>query len=68
MTIPQETLSKMQTLSDDKMEIIINLVDQMKMKPIDIFDALCEDGASNPMTDSEIDNFVSEVKEERKCY
>lgn len=68
MTIPQETISKMQTLSDDKMAIIINLVDQMTMKPIDIFDALCEDGASNPMTDSEIDNFVSKVKEERKCY
>ena len=68
MTIPQETISKMQTLSDDKMEIIINLVDQMAMKPIDIFDALCENGAANPMTNDEVDDFVAGVKEERKCY
>lgn len=66
MTIPNETLIKMQSLPSEKLNIVINLVNQMALSnPVDVFDALCEDGAKNPMSESEVEEFVSKVRAER---
>ena len=68
MTVPSETVNKMQSLTTEKMAFIINLVDQFSMsEPADIFDALCEDGAKNPMSEEEVDEFVSSVRKERNA-
>ena len=68
MPIPQETITKMQALSSDQMSIVINLVDQLSaMTPLDIFEALRADGQRKPMTDEEIDVFLSDVRAERSA-
>ncbi len=66
MPIPAETISKMQALPSDRMNIVINLVDQLSaMTPIDVFDSLCVSGSKDPMTEEEVDDFVAEVRKER---
>lgn len=68
MSVPEETLVKMQSLPSDKMSLVINLVDQLAaMNPIDIFEALREDGKKNPMNEDDVDNFVSDVRKERNA-
>ena len=67
MNIPAETLEKMNKLQDDQMSFVITLVDQLSRSPMDVFDSLCEQGQKNPMTDEEIDNFVSQVRRERRA-
>ena len=66
MAIPTETLEKMQSLSMDKMTIVIDLVNQLaSSNPVDLFDALCENGAENPMDEEEVRDFVASVRTER---
>ena len=66
MTLPAETMTKIQSLSQDRMNIVINLVDQLAAaSPLDIFDALCEDGARNPMSEDEVEEFISDVRADR---
>ena len=68
MPIPAETISKMQALPSDRMNIVINLVDQLSaMTPLDVFDSLCTNGSQNPMTEDEVDAFVAEVRAERNA-
>lgn len=68
MTIPSDTISKMQSLTSDNLTIVINLVDQLaSSNPTDIFNALCEDGARNPMSEKEVASFVSNVRKERNA-
>ena len=67
MSIPQETLEKMNKLQDDQMNFVITLVDQLSRSPMDIFDSLCEQGQKNPMSDDDIDQFVSQVRSERRA-
>ena len=63
MSVPEETLVKMQSLPSDKMTLVINLVDQLAaMNPVDIFDALREDGKKNSMSEDEVEHFVSDVR------
>ena len=58
----------MKMLSDDKLSIVVDLVNQLSLEdPKDIFTALCENGAQNPMTEEEIDDFVSDVRRERNA-
>ena len=66
MVIPNETLTKMQLLSDDQMSAVVSFVDQLSSsKPIDILNDLCMDGIKNPMTDKEVAEFVADVRKER---
>lgn len=67
MSIPQETLEKMNKLQDDQMNFVITLVDQLSRSPMDIFDSLCEQGQKEPMSDDEINHFVSQVRSERRA-
>ena len=67
MNIPAETLEKMNKLQDDQMSFVISLVDQLSCSPMEVFDALCEQGQKNPMTDDEIDNFVSQARREKRA-
>ncbi len=64
MVVPQETVNKMANLPSEKLSIIVQLVDQMSMNPLDALRSLREDGLKNPMDDEEIDNFVNSVREE----
>lgn len=67
MDIPQSTIQKMKMLSDDKLSIVVDLVNQLSLEdPKDIFTALCENGAQNPMTEEEIDDFVSDVRKSKE--
>ncbi len=66
MVIPSETLTKMQSLSDEQMSAVISFIDQLTLhKPIDILNDLCMDGCKNPMTDDEVAKFVADVRKER---
>ena len=65
MTVPQDTMQKMINLPSDKMEVVIQLVNQLSASPLDIFNDLRNDGLKNPMTDAEVDDFVDSVKQER---
>lgn len=63
--VSQEAITKLQQLPEDKCSIVVNLIDQLSVKPIDIFEALCQNGCKNPMTEDEVEDFVSKVREER---
>ncbi len=66
MTVPADTLNKMQSLTSENMAIVVSLVNQLSLdSPEDIFDALCEDGSKNPMSEEEVAAFVSNVRKER---
>ena len=68
MTIPNETITKMQSLPSAKMSIVIDLVNQLSTSdPVDVFMSLCENGAENPMTEEEVSQFVSDVRKERNA-
>ena len=67
--LPKETLNKVNSLSPEKTNAVINFIDQVAMSsnPMDIFEALCENGSKNPLSEGEISEFVSEVRKERRC-
>ena len=65
MSVTAETIKKMDNLQDDQMQVVINLVDYFLKTPKDIFEEICEESLQNPMSDSEIDTVVSEVRRER---
>lgn len=67
MSVSNETISKMNSLSNEDMSIVANIIDQMASKPIDIFHDLREEGLKNPMTEDEIDDFVESVRKERRA-
>ena len=65
MTIPQETMRKMESLPSEKMNILIQFVDQISMSPSDMFEDLRNEGLKKNLSDEEIDEFVESVKSER---
>ncbi|MBO4265824.1 MAG: hypothetical protein J5910_01415 [Lachnospiraceae bacterium] len=65
MVVPQETIRKMETLPSEKMNIIVQIVDQMSMSPLDMFNELRSEGVKKNLSDEEIDSFVESVKLER---
>ncbi len=66
MVVPNETIAKMHSLSDEQMSAVISFVDQLSScNPIDILNDLCMDGSKNPMTDEEVADFVADVRKER---
>ncbi len=66
MVIPKETMSKMQTLSQEQMSAVISFVDQLSSnKANDVLNDLCTDGCKNPMSDEEVATFVADVRKKR---
>ncbi|MCR5789279.1 MAG: hypothetical protein K6G83_05250 [Lachnospiraceae bacterium] len=66
MVVPNEMITKMQSLSAEQMSAVASFVDQLALcKPIDILNDLCMNGSENPMTDAEVAGFVADVRKER---
>ena len=66
MSIPTDTVLKMESLSPEKMTMVVNFVNQLTLdSPADIFSELCKNGAKNPMSENDVYNFVSNVRTER---
>ena len=65
MSVSAETIQKMDHLREDQMRVVTNLIDYFLKTPAEIFDSICEEGLQNPMTDEEVDDFVSAVRKER---
>ena len=57
MDMLQTTPEKIKMLSDDKRSL---------EEPKDIFMALCENGVQNPMTEDEIENLISDIRENKE--
>lgn len=64
MSVDAETTKKSDYLPDEQMRAIDLVVDPLKT-PSELFDELCEEGLKNPMTDDEIDAFVSDIRRKR---
>ena len=73
MTATTETINKMNALSDDNFTIIVNLIDYMTASQekfedgLEIFEAVRSEGIKNPMTEDEVDAFVTSVRKERRA-
>lgn len=66
MTVSNETITKMQSLSAEQMSAVISFIDQLSsFNSINILNDLCMDGCKNPMTDDEVAAFVTDVRKER---
>ena len=65
MTIPADTLEKMQDMTQEKLNIVITLVDQLSKSPEQVLAELRQEGLKNPMSDDEIDDFIKNVRSER---
>ena len=66
MVVSNETITKMQSLSTEQMSAVVSFIDQLSYcEPIDILNDLCMDGSKNPMSDTEVAEFVADVRKER---
>lgn len=65
MQISSDIIQKMNSLSEENQKIIISLVDQLSMTPLDILSRLREQGLKNPMEMDEINSFISETRKQR---
>ena len=66
MAVSISTIEKLNSLSDDKQQLVISLIDQLSMSPVDVLTQLREQGLKNPMEMDEIDAFIAETRKE-KC-
>lgn len=66
MQISANTIQKMNNLSEENQKIIVSLVDQLSMTPLDALSKLREQGLKNPMEMDEINAFISETRRQ-KC-
>ena len=66
MQISANTIQKMNSLSEENQKIIVSLVDQLSMTPLDVLSRLREQGLKNPMEMNEINAFISETRRQ-KC-
>lgn len=64
MQIPTNIIQKMNNLSEENQKIIVSLVDQLSMTPLDVLSRLREQGLENPMEMNEIDTFIAETREQ----
>ena len=63
MIIPEETVNKFNTLSEQSANLVIALVDSLfESESIKTFFALCGNGSKNPMTEEEISDFFAHRK------
>ena len=65
MQIPINTIEKLNNLSEENQKIIISLVDQLSVTPLDALTKLREQGLKNPMEIDEINSFIAEVRKEK---
>ena len=68
MTLPMESMAKLNTLSTENMNIVIQVIDQLSEKPADTFRRLRTQGLQNPMSEEEIEEFVASVRNERYAH
>lgn len=66
MQISANTIQKMNNLSEENQQIIVSLVEQLSMTPLDVLSKLREQGLKNPMEMDEINSFISETRRQ-KC-
>ena len=66
MKISANTIQKMNSLSEENQGIIISLVEQLAMTPLDVLSKLREQGLKEPMEMDEINALISEARE-KKC-
>lgn len=66
MQISANTIEKMNSLSEENQKIIVSLVEQLSMTPLDVLSKLREQGLKNPMEMDEINSFIAETRRE-KC-
>lgn len=66
MQISASTIEKLNNLSEENQELIVSLVEQLSMTPLDVLAKLREQGLKNPMKMDEIDSFIQDVRKE-KC-
>lgn len=64
MQISANVIQKMNSLSEENQKIIVSLVDQLSMTPLDVLSRLREQGLKNPMEMDEIDTFIAETREQ----
>lgn len=65
MVVSQDIINKMNNLSNNDFDTVVQLINNLSKSPLDIFDELRTEGLKNPLSDEEIDDFVSSVKKER---
>lgn len=63
MKISANTIQKMNGLSEENRGIIISLVEQLAMTPLDVLSKLREQGLKEPMEMDEMNAFISETRE-----
>lgn len=66
MQISANTIQKINNLSEENQRIIVSLVDQLSMTPLDVLSKLREQGLESPMEMDEINSFISETRRQ-KC-
>ncbi len=66
MQVSASTIQKMNSLSDEKQQIVVTLVEQLSMTPLDVLSKLREQGLKKPMEMDEINAFISDVRRQ-KC-
>lgn len=71
MAIPVETIDKMNTLNDQNITIIVDLVDFLSNSQearnahdVELFRKIRSHTSQNPMTETEVEDFVSSVRSE----
>lgn len=65
MQISANTIEKMNNLSEENQKIIVSLVEQLSMTPLDVLAKLREQGLKNPMEMDEINSFIAETRRKR---
>ena len=65
MTLPAESLTKLDALPKEKLSVVIQVIEQLSESPVNKFRRLRANGLQNPMTDDEIDDFVASVRKKR---
>lgn len=66
MQISANTIQKINNLSEENQRIIVSLVEQLSMTPLDVLSKLREQGLESPMEMDEINSFISETRRQ-KC-
>ena len=67
MALPVETLNKINMMSNEKIAIIVQVVDQLSSDSVEKFREIRKRSANRSLTDEEVDAFVDSVREERNA-
>lgn len=67
MTVTPNTISKLQSLSPEKYEIVLDIIEQLSMNPLEMFDSMREDAQRGSVTEENADEFVLNIRKERNA-